>query len=405
MKTRLAVAILIVVWTTAIVLGILIFKRWPQQLVLPDGTKLTLAAVTLGKHHVFPDTKVRGAQLNTPTDALCVWLRESFTNGAPDYQVLEFDQSGTFCAGRITAIRRFPDGKGADVACVRLDSFPRRAGKLLLQIAAMDADGDWTNLEKKFTVTFPAQSSFAPLQPQTLPVTASDGDLNVTLTKVAYGVSMSHPRKPATDPTDEGVLASFRIMQNGVVVNNWRPARIETWDAEGNYSDGRGRIMRNGDEISMLYQWGLSPDEPWKMRVEMARTGDFSDDETWKISGIPVSTNAGGPLRGNLDTAYAITNIGDSTVRVFPANLPVGGQTAQLRFWVDPAPPAPPSVNFRLVSVTDENGQALRTPSRSWAGRYFNFNVAVGDAKTINATVALQSGSHLFDFTVQPTKQ
>ena len=405
MKTRIAVVILIVVWTAVIVLGIMLFQRRPQQIVLPDGTKLTLAAVTIGQHHEFPDKNVRGAQLNTPTDALCVWFRESFTNDPPDYQVLEFDQSGTFCADHINAIRHFRDGKGADVACVQLDSYPRRDGKLLLQIAAIDADGDLTNLEKKFTVTFPAQHSFAPLQSQTLPITASDGDLTVTLTKVTYGVSMIHPRRPTTDPTDMGVLASFRLLQDGVTATNWRPARIETWDATGNYSDGRGRVLRSGDEISMLYQWGLSPNEPWKMRVEMARTGGFSDDETWKISGIPVSSNAVNSLRGNLDTAFAITNIGGSTVRVFPADLSPDGQTAQLRFWVDPPPPAPPGVNFRLVSVTDENGQALKTPSRSWAGRYFNFRVEVGDAKTINATVALQSGSHLFEFTVQPTKQ
>lgn len=407
MKTKAAVAAFATVWSVAIVLGIFLWLRWPQRIVLPDGARLTLAAVTFGKHHEFPDKKVPAARFNTPTDILCVWLREAFTNGSPpDYQVLEFDQSGTFCAGRITAIRRFRDGNGADVACVQLDTFPRRDGKLLLQIETQDSDGNWVALEKKFTVTFPAQNSFAKLQPQTLPATADDGDLSVTLTKVIYGVSMSRPRQPVTtDPTDKAVLAAFRITQNGVIATNWRPARVETWDATGNYSDGRGRIRRDGDELAMIYQWGLSPDEAWKMRVEIVRSGNYSDDELWKISGIPVSTNAGGPLRGNLDTAFATTNIGNSTVRVFPASLSPDGQTAELRFWVDPPPPAPPRLNFRLVATTDENGQPLKNPSRSWAGRFFQFRVVVGAAKTIDATVALQQGSHTFEFTVQPAKQ
>lgn len=406
MKKLAAIATLILVWAVVLALGIFLWLRWPQRIVLPDGSKVTLAAVTLGKHHQFPDKKISGAKFDTPADVLCVWFRESFTNGSPpDYQILEFDQSGSFCAGRFTAIRRFPDGNGTDVACVRLDSFPRRDGKLRLQFETPDANGNWAAREKELTVSYPVRKPSAPWPPQPLPATANDGDLSVTLTKLVYGVSMGQGQpQAASDPADKAVLASFRITQNGAVTANWRPVQIETWDATGNYSDGRGRIRRAGDETTMTYQWGLSPAEAaWKLRAGFVRTADFPEDELFAVADIPVSTNAPSARNRRRDVtgSFASKKVGDSTVTVFPAVRAGNPGEWQLHVMVDPPPPLPEPLHFTLVEATDDQGRKLKTPHRSWGGVNFDFYVAAGGAKTVSATFALQTGRSV-EFTVKP---
>jgi hypothetical protein len=97
MKTRIAFGTFAAVWIVVIALGIFVWLRHSQRIVLPDGTKLTLAAVTYGKHHEFPGLKIARARFNTATDVLCVWIREDFTNASPgDYTACALDKSGAF---------------------------------------------------------------------------------------------------------------------------------------------------------------------------------------------------------------------------------------------------------------------------------------------------------------------
>jgi hypothetical protein len=403
-KTRIAFGIFAAVWVVVIALGILLWSLRPQRVYLPDGTKLTLAAVTYGKHHEFPGLKT--TRFNTATDTVCVWIREAFTNESPgDYTIYVLDKSGNFCAGDET-VDRYPAGKGTDVACLQLNAFPRRDGKLRLRIEMDNSQGEAQVMKDEMVVSYPAQNSSAKWQPQPLPATQEGDGLTVTLTKLVYGVSFNQPRNPVTtDPTDKAVLASFRVEQNGVIASNWQPVRIESWDATGNHAVSSARKnRRDGDEQVMIYQWGLSPEEPaWKLRAEFLRTSGFAEDELWTVPGIPVVTNADTQLRDTPTNAFAQTKLGNRTLVMYPARRQANGQIS-LHLSVYPPPPAPENLSFRLLEATDENGQRLKPGGRSWGGRQFRFNFRASDARTITATFALQ-GSHVVEFTVKPEKQ
>jgi hypothetical protein len=407
MKTRIAFGTFAAVWIVVIALGIFVWLRHSQRIVLPDGTKLTLAAVTYGKHHEFPGLKIARARFNTATDVLCVWIREDFTNASPgDYTACALDKSGAFCAGH-ASVQRYPAGKGEDIACLRLNVFPRRDGQIRLQIEADDSQGGTRLMNDEFVVTFPAQKSSAEWQPQPLPATEGDGDLTVTLTKLVYGVSFQHPKNTVTsDPMDKAVQAVFRVEQNGVIATNWRPGRIESWDATGNHSfSGPRKNRRDGDEDVLIYQWGLSPDEPaWKLRAEFVRTSGFAPDELWTVAGIPVSTNAVSRRnrRSDLTGAFASKKTGDSTVAVFPAGP--GDNPGQVRLHVSVDPPPSEDLNFTLVEMTDDGGKKIRPVNLSRIGGNFNYTFRDGGTKTLAATFALQGGRFV-EFTVKPSKQ
>jgi hypothetical protein len=406
MKTKPVFGIVAAVLVVGIAVAVFLWLRLPQKITLPDGTKLTLAAVTYGKHHVFSSPKIALKRINTATDTLCVWIREEFSGQSPgDYTVFIWDKSGAFCAGNAT-IQRYPAGPGADVACLRLAAFPRRDGKLRLQIEADDSQDEPQVLENEFVVTFPAQNPSARWQPQSLPVTQEGDGFTVMLTRLVYGVSFAQPKDPVTaDPADKAVLAAFRIEQNDIIATNWQPVRIESWDATGNHSVSSARKnQRDGDEEVMIYQWGLSPDEPaWKLRAEFLRTSGFAQDELWMVAGIPIVTTANPQLADDPANAFSQTKLGNSTLMVYPAQRLAGGQIS-VHVSVNPAPPAPENLYFRLVEATDENGQKLKPGGRSWGGRNFRFNFKASDAKTLTATFALQS-SHFVEFTVKPEKQ
>ena len=407
MKTRIALGIFVAVWMVVITLGIFLWLHHSQRIVLPDGTKLTLAAVTCGKHHEFSGLKTVHVRFNTDTDILCVWIREEFANASPgDYTAFILDNSGTFCAGR-ASVQRYPAGKGKDIACLRLNVFPRRDGRLRLQVATDSSQGGTQVMNDEFAVTFPAQKPSARWQPQPLPVTEEDGDLTVTLTRLVYGVSFQHPKGAAAiSPMDRAVQAVFRVEQNGVIATNWRPGRIESWDAAGNHSfSGPRKNRRDGDEDVLVYQWGLSPDEPaWKMRAEFVRTSGFAPDQLWTVAGIPVSTNTI-PRRNRRNDptgAFASKKTGDSTIMVFPAGPGDNPGQARLHVLVDPPPSE--DLNFTLVEITDEGGKKIRPVNLSRTGGNFNYTFKVSGTETLAATFALQ-GARFVEFTVKPETQ
>ncbi len=406
MKTKAVLGFVTAILIAGIAGAVFLWLRLPQKIILPDGTKLTLAAVTYGKHHVFSAPKIAVRRVNTATDTLCVWVREEFagqTHG--NFTVFILDKSGAYCAGTAT-VQRFPAGPGADIACFRLANFPRRDGKLRLQILADDSPDEPQVAKNEFAVKFPAQNPSAKWLPQSLPDTQESNDFTVTLTKLVHGVSYTQPKNPAaTDPTNQAVLAAFRIEQNGVIATNWQPARIESWDATGNHSiSGAHKIQRDGNETVMIYKWGLPPDEPaWKLRAEFVRTSCFGPDELWPVAGIPIVTNANPQLPDDPANAFSQTKLGNSTLLVYPAQRLANGQIS-VHVSVNPAPPAPEKLYFTLVEATDGNGKKIKSPSRSWGGTNFRFTLNASDAKTITATFALQ-GDHFAEFTVKPEKQ
>jgi hypothetical protein len=416
-----------ILWSVvaALVAGIAVagflWLRKPRVITLGNGTKLTLLGVTYGKHHVAPKVKIAGgharggARIESTNDTMVVWIEaETKPNQWPNYELLVYDTAGTACVSswaRDTSQIK----NGVTIQGFRLDAYPRWDRKTILRIMSYGQRGPQAT-KGQFVISNPAHSPFSKWTPDPLPDTQSDGDLNVTLTRLAYDASFNHGNGvPPKDPMNKAVLAAFHTEQNGVVVTNWQPVRITTSDATGNsiennsWSNGRDD---NGD-ATMTYQWGLWPDEsPWKLRVEMSRTSGFNNDEVWTVQNIPVNPgrrqdlwNYGG--RNQTDSAFAETTLDGIHLKLFSAmqftdTAKGNGQTeGGFRIHADPAPDG---MRLTLVTVTDEQGRTIQNWNPSWGGNDYEFQLQnVRNAKSLNITLALHR-SRFVEFTAKPEK-
>jgi hypothetical protein len=396
-----------------------------QTITLDDGTKLKLVAVTYGKHHVVPgkktvDSRSRGrAELDSTNDTLVVWIQsERKTKQWPNYQLMVYDPANTACVSSWSRMNT-QIKNGVDIEGFMLNAFPRHGRKINLRIAAWNNNGDGMKLaDGRFVISNPTRGWFPKWTPEPLPNTQSDGDLDVTLTRLVSGVKGFGPRNEINnDPINKAVLAAFRTEQKGIVVTNWRPVHIETSDATGNrISNNSWSNTREGDEAVMTYQWGLWPDESaWKLRVEMSRTSGFSDDELWTVENIPVNPGRQQDLwgynnrRSNTNSAFAETTLNGIHLKLFPAlqftdeNYGNGQKQGGLRVQIDPEPEGM-QMRMTLAKVTDEQGRDLRSWGPNGGNGNYVFQLQdIRNAQSLNITLALHK-SRFVEFTAKPTK-
>ena len=421
----------IMLWSvvSVFIIGIAATAFWwlrrPQIITLNDGTKLTLLGVEYAKHHKYPKIKTTGQRMgggptafDTTNDTLVVWIMsEHKGNPWPNYEVLAYDKEATACVGNWGGGNSRQVKNGVYVMGVQLAAFPRRGSKIYLRIMSYGPRGQQV-AKSQFVISNPARRPFEKWTPEPLPDMQSDGDLDVTLAKLNYGVRGFGGGMGRTkdDPMSKAVLAAFHTEQKGVVVTNWQPVRIETSDATGNnvvnnsWSNSRDE---NGD-ATMTYQWGLWPDEPaWKLRVEMSRTSGFNDDELWKVENLPVKPgsqqdmwNYGGQ-NSRAIPPFAETNFNDIHVKIFPAeqftDVPHGNGQPEggFRIQIDPAPEG---MHIALVKITDDQGRVLQSWNPSWGGGSFTYQLQnLRNAKSLNITLALHK-SRFVEFTVKPQK-
>ena len=418
-------------WTgTAILLaglvaGAMWWKLRPQTVVLSDGTKLRLVAVTYSKHHNFPGNRLpvranrRNGTLDSTNDTLFVWIEQQHKgNQWPNYQLLAYDKSDTACAG-VGMMTTRQSRPGDEMVGIRLDAFPRRASKFYLRIQEWNPRTGRQTVKDSFVVSNPARGSFPAWYPDSLPDTQSDGDLDVALTRLVFGAKSPYNRNPnaPNDPMNKAVLAAFQIQQNGKIATNWQPAQIETFDATGNHVSGWCNSHWENDEEVTLYQWGLWPDEPaWKLRVEFSRTSGFTDDELWTAPKVPVESGQmqnfwNSTPRGRNGPGFAETTLNGVHLKIFPVkrfadqapdSQPQGAVQIQ-------ADSVPEGMRMTLVKATDDQGNDLGSWTWGWNSnnRSYTYSFAfpqLGNSKTIDFTIALHK-SRFVDYTVKPTKE
>ena len=427
MKTKVILWSVVSILIIGIAAAGILWLRRPQVIQLDKNTKLTLLGVDYGKHHKFPAMKITGQRggggptsFDTTNDTLVIWiLQEHKLHQYPNYQVMVYDKATTACVGNWGNGNMRHIKNDMEVMGVQLAAFPRREGKIYLRIAAWNNNGGGMKLA---VISNPVHGKFFPnWTPEPLPDTQSDGDLDVTLTRLNFGNSVSfggfgNGRQPKNDPMNKAVQVAFHTEQKGVVVTNWQPVRIETSDVTGNdvqnnsWSNGRDD---NGD-ATMTYQWGLWPDEAaWKLRVEMSRTSGFKEDELWSVTNVPVNPghqqdlwNYNG-LTSRTNSAFAETTLNGIHLKLFPAiqitdqNFGNGQKQGGIRVAADPDLPE----GFRLsITATDEQGHELQ----SWGpngggGNYIVQFPDIRNAKSLKIAVALHK-SRFVEFTVKPAK-
>lgn len=403
----------------------------PQVIVLKNGTKLTFVQMTYGQHHHFRGVKSTNGHLkgnmtfDTSNETAMVWIEaEHKPNQWPNYQLLVYDPDNTAC---ITVWQRTSSNvkNGVDVEGFELDGFPRRAAKMILRVEAWGNDGNgMQSPEGQFVVANPGPRSFPDWQPDPVPNTQSDGDLTVTLTHFgASSPDFFFGNNANTSPKDlrrRGVEVALHTVQNGNVVTNWQPVRIETSDATGNKIPNMGWSNRRdeNDDALMDYQWGLWPNEKaWKIRVEMSRTSGFSNDETWTVANVPVQKgdwqdvwNYGSQPGRRPPPSFAETTLNGYHLKIFPVtelsgqNFGPGQKMAAFRVALDHA--LPDGYRLTLLAATDDQGRKESSPG--WQsgggaaeGNYIFQMQNFHDAKTLNLTIALHQ-SRFVEFLVKP---
>jgi hypothetical protein len=307
---------------------------------------------------------------------------------------------------------------GVDVACIQLDAFPRRDSKFYLRFMERAQHGPQMVDVGQFVIPNPVHGPFPRWTPDLLPDTQTSGDLTMTLARLVYGAhafgnyNLGSVERTRNDPLNKDVLAAFRTTQNGAVVWNWHPVQIETSDATGNHVFSNGSsYARGNNEATVTYQWGLWPDEPaWKLRVEMARTSGFSDDDLWTVQNVPLQSGSQQDLwnwgRNQNNAPFAETTINGIHLTLYPAILFIGqnrGGQSSGGFRIQ-ASPEPEGTRLTLVSVTDDQGRAIENRNfGSGGGNHMFWLQNLGNGRALNITLAVDK-SRFFEFTVKPTK-
>jgi hypothetical protein len=425
-----------------------------QIITLEDGTKLTLLGTTFGNHHMAPGYEnLRTANwIYTAPNTTVVWIEEEPGN-QPIYELLVSDRANTGCVNLEARQRSFVK-PGVSLQSFVLSAFPRWDKETILRVRPYRG----TVVKGEFVLTNPVPGTFAQWTPKPLPDTESDGDLEVTLTKLVAGAPVPYrdggSRAPTNDPANQCVHLNFDFRQNGQSTTNWDPWPVQTTDAAGNWSCGliyeyptNGVYPKNPlneENDGYFFQPGLWPDQPWKVRLEFIQRSGFSDDEMVTFTNLPVKLGS----QQDADDEWTAWDVGkpkhpftipDSTALTPDTRQRDDGET-NFPFKITPAtvngvhlkllPPLlvtnrwqssemdisiiigadpgykPQGMNLTVVAANDDQGRELWSFGGSpWAGHYsIEFARVHDDVKSLNLKLALHK-SRFVEFTVKPTKQ
>ena len=413
-----------------------------QIITLDDGTKLTLLGTTYGNHHMAPGYEsLRTANwIYTAPNTTVVWIEEEPGN-QPIYELLVSDQATTGCVNIEESHPGTHVEAGVDIYGFVLNAFPRWDKETMLRIRPYRGSVS----KEYFVLTNPAPGTFAQWTPRPLPDTESDGDLEVTLTKLVAGAPAPHYRGitngSVNDPANRCVHLNFDFRENGQSTTNWQAWPVQTTDAAGNWSrgliypyptNGVRRIwghMINGSYIpppehygmdGYYFQPGLWPNQPWKVRLEFIQRSGFSDDELVTFTNVPVKPGT----QQDWDDEWTAWDIGKTNFpfTITPATVkgvhlkllpPLllsdqysTGHPKDINIVIGADPDFnPKGMNLTVVAATDDQGHDLwsfETPA--WAGHYsIEFARVHDDIKSLNLTLALHK-SRFVEFTVQPER-
>ena len=413
-----------------------------QIITMDDGTKLTLLGTTYGTHHMAPGYEYQrtGYSIDTASNTPVVWIVAEPAQHIRSFELLVSERAKTSFVG-------IEPGMGSLVKSnIGLQSFVMRAFPRWDKETILRVRPYYGAIAKgEFVITNPAPGAVDHWIPKPLPDTESDGDLEVTLTKLVAGAPTPSSRggiiMPTNDPANQCVHLNFDFRQNGQSTTNWQAWPVRTTDAAGNWSRGWisayptngvrqiwGQMM-NGANIpppehygmdGYYFQPGLWPDQPWKVRLEFIQRSNFSDDEIVTFTNVPVKAGSKQDWENEWDAwdvgktnfPFTITPATANGVhlQLLPPLLVLNqnstGNPKDVSIIIGADPDFnPKGVNLTVVSATDDQGRDLWHPfGVPWAGHYsIEFARVHDDIKSVNLKLALHK-SRFVEFTVKPEK-
>jgi hypothetical protein len=412
-----------------------------QVIQLDDGTTLRLLGVTHGGNQTAPGYEdLRTAnRIYTKNGTTVVWVEAEHKPGQwPNYELVAYDQAMT-AGAHVEKSTSSHVRDGVDFQGFILHAFPRRDKLTILR--AKNYNGPVSKGE--FVITNEEGGPFADWTPEPLPITKSDGDLEVTLTNLVASMPWPDPNLaypfgrdsglPLDDPANRCVRLSFDFRENGDTTTNWSPHLVTTTDATGNKVEGVAQLCikypdrRDSSEFperarqaleakQFYYHPGLWPNEPWKVRLEFIRTSGFSDDEIVTFTNLPVKPGSQQDWNdewtwewGKNNFTYVQATVNGFNLELLPPLLvedrwQPSVTNVSVIIGVDPDPQKQ-GMHLTVLEATDDQGRELWHPAGTpWAGHYSIDLARVGDVKTLNLKLALHR-NRFVEFTVQPEKQ
>ena len=416
MKIKILLLGVVIVLIAGISAGAFWWLGRPQVIVLDNGDKLTLEGVTYGKHHAPPGKKTttaaarartRGIVFDTANNALVVWIRQEHpANRWPQYQLYLYDKAGTACVGSAGTRSNYGGGTN-EIVGVQFDSFPRRHGSFILRVQEWIPNEGQVLNEKNFVISNPARGkSYPNWTAESLPVTKTDDDFSVTLTKLQFGVdgSFNRDQDNPDDAINKGVEAVFHAQQSGTNAVNWQPAGIETSDATGNHEGAGCNCRWDGDNLVADYQWGLWANEPaWKLRVEFVKQSGFGDDELLTVTNIPFQPGNRNDFwnwsNSRTNTPFAESTVNGIRVKIYRVQQ-FADQMQPSAVLLVRGDSMPEGTHLTVLKIADDQGRDI--DHWGWSTDAYGLRDVDG-VTNITVTVAVHKG-HFFEFTAKPEK-
>ncbi len=414
-------------------LALLVFTSRRPVSRLPNGTELSLLAVTHGPSNLFfpgglrdkliyylaPARGIKFGRIKlgpvTPMTAnnwrnpdgtlrfpnkLVLWIGRRGPSEGPllpvpegkwfsDLRATLADERGEEWDTRMTDFRLLsqfqPDNPRGWNRVFPLDfaSFPRRGKTLRFRLYARNDSDGWNTLAD-FTFPNPVPGPYPIWKASKLPAVQTNGDLQVSLTSLTGGAKPLQYHfgiRPFT-------RATFQATVNGQPTDAWGPDLIEATDATGNepWYPAADSGATNGLFYYEIDGVGLSPSEVWRVRARFARSGTAQ----WTSPELPVRAGSLLPmsLSTNLQslpiTLACIQSLIYNTIVLKVADLPANAKLGK-------------------VEILDDQGRPSKYKSGGFSDSGFDAQWAIPvGAKWLKVSITL-SETRAFDFLAKPT--
>ena len=266
-------------------------------------------------------------------------------------------------------------------------AFPRRGKLLTFRIYTRNRSDQWDTLAE-FKVPNPTPGPHPMWKPMTLPVTRTNGDVEVSLVELTSGTKTIHWMPKGQRPF---TMARLGVKHNGQPTEAWVPEWIDATDATGNEADFPiiDYGFTNGLAFYDAQGTSLSPSEVWRLRMKFRQEKDLVPNQLWTSPGLAV--RGGVLLPTNLTTNFQTYSVrleclGRNTIRV------------KLN-------PRPQGCRLRLVEIVDDQGAKVEHSGGGFGDSQFEAQwVIPPKAESIKVTISLPE-IRVFEFLAQPVRQ
>ena len=381
-----------------------------QLFKLPDGTVVRLEAVTFGTRHApeatpwqrmlarLPDKLTRLLRFNntavhkSSVPELIVW----FSGGTGSFDVAVGDTGGRNAVKTYNSAYLQPR-PGVQFRGFSFRAFPRRERELLMTLSAWGKNsreslGEWR-------CPNPVFSSAKPWTAAPLPLSATNGELTLTLTNCFTGADMSADKPKTARRPDEGAAwLAYAVTEHGQPTTEFKFLAARMQDATGNdvnQSNWSDDASRGKVSFTPL----LWPGEAWKLRLELARRTNFPPQELVGPIKLTVISPTNSWDIWKQTNSITRSAWGTNQLEII-AWKPAGNSGTDTRLGMRMATLSD-DIYADIVRAETETGTNLVRNSWQSTGttREYGFNSA---AQTLNVTLSL-TPRRRFDLLAEPT--